>query len=223
MDDFRTLIASGFEFPVLSWCPPSQEKPSESSAAVDTPKQRAAGKNLENHSQSHRSGTKLAATPNDYGPDEQTDSSNPSRTGNDLNGHCKSVILVHNTSPSRVISTQFAGLTARDVPVASKCPYHRLDREMAPAIRKTITPAQDAAPNRKSQAPLRSLLLCPETYWPDTTARNFTKRYGRCLCGRSQKSTGWPIRRWGAHSRGFIFQPLLTVTAEERRPTLGTL
>ena len=86
VDDFRTLIASGFEFPILSWCPPSQENPSEGSKTVDTPKQCTTGKNLESPSQSLRSGTKLVAAPNDYRPADQPDSSDSSRTGNDLNG-----------------------------------------------------------------------------------------------------------------------------------------
>jgi hypothetical protein len=86
VDDFRTLIASGFEFPILHWCPPNQESPSVGSKTVELSKPRTLGKNLESLSQGFRSGVKRIGELRDQSLADQTAPPELSKTANDLNG-----------------------------------------------------------------------------------------------------------------------------------------
>ena len=86
MDDFRTLIASGFELPIINWCPPSEEDPSVGLKEIDTPKHPTCGKEIERSRQPLRPSAMRTIAPSGNSPADAVDLSVFLKTTNDSNG-----------------------------------------------------------------------------------------------------------------------------------------
>ena len=86
VDDFRTLIASGFALPILNWRLPSQKDPSGGPKAVDVPQHRTVGEHLDCLCQSVRPDSSRIGEPRKDNLADQADPSESSKAANGLNG-----------------------------------------------------------------------------------------------------------------------------------------